>query len=150
MRKMVRRREYSFLTNSVERNAGRSEFFRFIHSPSRAWYASNLISTARRISKNLIFFTLPTKGYFSIRKLNFRLQIRLSVDGTLLSRNLRYRELHLFLLRISTRSGKITSVNYVTRKNFQLRDSLMMFPATMCKYAWSWTMILILIKVIRL
>ena len=134
MRKMVRRREYSFLTNSVERNAGRSEFFRFI--PPRVRDTRRILFRPRaEFQKTLFFSPFRQKANFPIRKLNFWLQIRLPVDGTLLSRNLRYRELHLFLLRISTRSGKITSVNYVTRKNFQLRDSLMMFPATMCKYA---------------
>lgn len=148
MRKMLRRREYSFLTNSVERNADRSEFFRFTHPPlSRAWYASNLISTARRISRNLIFFFHPSDKR-PIRKLNFRLQIRLprmelfyrenptisksgiaSVPSSSLDQKIR------IWMRIS-KTGDEDQFEWilcnVTRRNFHLRDSLMMFPITIC------------------
>lgn len=149
MRKMLRRREYSFLTNSVERNADRSEFFRFTHPPlSRA---SNLISTARRISRNLIFSFHPSDKR-PIRKLNFRLQIRLprmelfyrenptisriaSVPSSSLDQKIR------IWMRIS-KTGDEDHFEWilcnVTRRNFHLRDSLMMFPITICyilKYA---------------
>ena len=83
MRKMLRRREYSFLTNSVERNADRSEFFRFTHPPlSRA---SNLISTARRISRNLIFFFPPLRQKAN-SKIKFSTSNPFTANGTLLSR----------------------------------------------------------------
>ena len=147
MRKMLRRREYSFLTNSVERNADRSEFFRFIHPPlSRAWYASNLISTARRISRNLIFFFPPLRQKAN-SKIKFSTSNPFTANGTLLSRK-SYDKSGIASVPSSSLDQKIRIwmrisntgdedqfewiLCNVTRRNFHLRDSLMMFPITIC------------------
>lgn len=85
MRKMLRRREYSFLTNSVERNADRSEFFRFTHPPFACVIrVESYFDRAQNFQKPYFFF--PPLRQKANSKIKFSTSNPFTANGTLLSR----------------------------------------------------------------